>query len=138
MGLGTIQQIINLDHLAFWEKHWVLIEPKFRTVDEVISAVLARNQYQIKQGKWRHGCGEKRIASLIHRGRITSKDGADQIPTVFPQESRMWERRLLIKGARPVLIDKSPFMPTAVIDNPTTIINKAICHTSSYWKDFQD
>ena len=137
MGLGTIRQILDFDHEAFWEKHLVLIEPKFRTVQEVIDAVVARNRHKYRRGLWNGGSAEKRIASFIQRGRITSEDGGDQTPIVFPQESRKWERTLLINGTRPTLIDKTPFMPTMAIDNPTAIINTAICHTSSKWKDFQ-
>jgi hypothetical protein len=138
MGLGTIRHILDFDHDAFWEKNLVLIEPKFCTVQEVIDAVVARNRHKHRRGLWNGGSAEKRIASFIHRGRITSEDGDDQTPIVFPQESRKWERALLINGTRPTLIDKTPFMPTMAIDNAAAIINTAICHTRSKWQDFSD
>ena len=137
MGLGTIREILELNHLAFWEKHLVLIEPKFRSVQEVIDAVVARNRYKNRAGYWNGGSVEKRIASIVHRVRATSEDSDDWTPIVFPQESRKWERILLINAKRPTLMDTAPFMPTMAIDNPAAIINKAVCHTSSKWKDFQ-
>ena len=138
MGLGTIRQILDFDHEAFWEKHLVLIEPQYRTEDKIIDAVVARNRHKYRKGMW-NGCNpEIRIASAIHRMRATTEDSEGIMPTVFPQESRRWEMALKISRTRPHLIDKTPYMNAMAIDNPTAIINKTVCHTSSYWQDFED
>ena len=137
MGLGTIQQILDFDHSAFWEKHLILIDPRYRTEQQVIDAVVARNRYKNRDGLWNCGNAEKRIANLIHRARATTEDRDDTKPIVFPAESRRWERALLINGTRPKLLDKTPYMPTVALDNPKTIIQQATCHTSSYWQDFE-
>jgi hypothetical protein len=138
MGLGTIQQILDFDHNAFWEKHLVLIEPKYRTEQQIIDAVVVRNRYKYQQGLW-NGCNpEKRITSVIHRMRATAEDSDGIVPTVFPQESRKWEMALKVFGTRPQLIDKTPYMNALAIDNPTSIIKQAICHTHSTWRDFED
>jgi hypothetical protein len=138
MGLGTIQQILDFDHKAFWKKYLILIEPKYRTEQQIIDAVVARNRYKNRHGLWNGGSAEKRFANLIHRARATTEDWNDTAPTVFPQESRRWEKALLIKGTRPKLLDKTPYLPTMVIDNPKSIMQQATCHTSSYWQDFED
>lgn len=138
MGLGTIQKILDFDHATFWEKHLILIDPKYRTEQQIIDAVVARNRYKNRHGLWNGANAEKRITNLIHRARATTEDGDNTMPTVFPQESRKWERALLINGTRPRLLDKTPYMPTMAVDNPKAIIQQATCHTSSKWQDFEN
>ena len=138
MGYGTIQQIIDMDHQAFWNKHLVLIEPQYRTEVTIIDAVVARNRHKYKRGLWNGANPERRIANTIHRMRATTEDSDNTMPTVFPQESRKWEKALKVFATKPQLIDKTPYMNAIAIDNPRAIINKAVCHTSSKWQDFED